>query len=61
MKNKEWLATLSDEEFYQKFKEIEYAGRADINTRLFVIEWLGKEHDETLTEKDANEILDRFE
>lgn len=46
MTNKEWLASLSDEEFFDQFKKAEHEGLSDINTRLFVIEWLGKEHED---------------
>ena len=44
MTNKEWLATLSAEEFYDEFKKEEQHAMWDMNTRLAIIEWLDKEH-----------------
>ena len=44
--NKEWLATLSAEQFYNEFKKIENHFCFDINTRLAMIEWLNEEHKE---------------
>ena len=45
MTNKEWLATLSAEQFYDEFKKIEHHMCFDINTRLAMIEWLDEEHE----------------
>ena len=46
MTNKEWLATLTAEEFYNAFMQAIEKGKWDINTRLFVIDWLDEEHKE---------------
>ena len=48
MTNKEWLVTLSAEQFYDEWKKIEYHFCFDINTRLALIEWLDKEHEDTM-------------
>jgi hypothetical protein len=44
MTNKEWLTTLSAEEFFDEFKKAEQEMRFEINTRLAMIEWLDQEH-----------------
>ena len=44
--NKEWLATLSAEQFYDEFKKIENHFCFDTNARLAMIEWLDEEHKE---------------
>ena len=44
MTNKAWLATLTDEQCYDEFKKAEQIALWDINSRLAMIEWLGKEH-----------------
>lgn len=45
MTNKEWLATLSEEEFYDKIKQIEHdEARGTTNSREYMIEWLGNDH-----------------
>lgn len=46
MTNKEWLATLTAEEFFDEFKKAEQKARWDMNTRLAMIEWLDEEHTE---------------
>lgn len=45
MTNKEWLATLPTKDFYDQYDYILH-GKAtmDNNSRLFMIEWLDKEH-----------------
>jgi hypothetical protein len=47
MTNKEWLATIPDEQVYEVMHWLffEY-GLMDINTRLAIIDWLGKGHEE---------------
>ena len=45
MTNKEWLATLTDEQFYDEWKKAyNEIGMDDINTRTAMINWLGSEH-----------------
>lgn len=47
MKNKDWLATLSEQEFYDRLKEVEYTkGKMCTDTRMYMISWLEKDHDE---------------
>lgn len=47
MTNKEWLATLPAREFYDQLDTTFHKKAAwDINSRLFMIEWLDKEHTE---------------
>ncbi len=47
MKNKDWLATLSEQEFYDKLKEVEYTkGKMCTDTRMYMISWLEEDHDE---------------
>ena len=43
MKNKEWLATLSAEDFYKEFKKAEEVGKRWTSTSGFVIQWLDEE------------------
>lgn len=43
MKNKEWLATLSAEDFYKEFKRAEEEGKSWTSTRGYVIQWLDEE------------------
>ena len=43
MKNKEWLATLSAEDFYKEFKKAEEEGRMWTSTSGYVIKWLDEE------------------
>ena len=43
MKNKEWLATLSAEDFYKEFKRAEEVGKRWTSTSGFVIQWLDEE------------------
>ena len=43
MKNKEWLATLSAEDFYKEFKKAEEKGRMWTSTSGYVIKWLDEE------------------
>lgn len=43
MTNKEWLATLSAEDFYKEFKRAEDEGRSWTSTRGYVIQWLDEE------------------
>lgn len=45
MTNKEWLATLPAKEFFDQILLAFHEKAAwDINSRLFMIEWLDKEH-----------------
>lgn len=44
--NKEWLASLPAEKFYDEFKKIEHKMSFDINTRLAMIDWLNEEKEE---------------
>lgn len=56
MTNKEWLATLTAEQFYDEWKRIERQFCFDINTRLALIEWLNEKHDDAkplLKEQEA--------
>lgn len=43
MTNKEWLATLSAEDFYKEFKRAEEEGRMWTSTSGYVIKWLDEE------------------
>lgn len=43
MKNKEWLATLSAEDFYKEFKKAEEIGKRWTSTSGYVIKWLDEE------------------
>lgn len=43
MKNKEWLATLSAEDFYREFKKAEKEGMMWTSTSGYVIKWLDEE------------------
>lgn len=45
MTNKEWLATLTDEQFYDEWKNAD-----SINTRTAMIKWLGSEHNGKIPE-----------
>ena len=49
MTNKEWLFTLSNEQWYDIIFNylIHDYGRNYIDTRLAIIKWLGEEHKET--------------
>ena len=45
MTNKDWLTTLSSEEFYDVwYKVLNDYGRNYIDTRTAMIEWLDREH-----------------
>ena len=44
MTNKEWLASLPADQFYDEFKKIEHQMTFDLNTRMAMIEWLDKIH-----------------
>ena len=45
MTNKEWLSSLSAQEFYDQLKRIENEKALwDINSRLYMIEWLDRKH-----------------
>lgn len=43
MTNKEWLATLSAEDFYKEFKRAEEVGKSWTSTSGYVIKWLDEE------------------
>ena len=43
MTNKEWLATLSAEDFYKEFKRAEEVGKSYNTTSGYVIQWLDEE------------------
>lgn len=43
MTNKEWLATLSAEDFYREFKRAEEVGKSWTSTSGYVIKWLDEE------------------
>lgn len=43
MTNKEWLATLSAEDFYKEFKRAEEVGKSWTSTSGYVIQWLDEE------------------
>ena len=43
MTNKEWLATLSAEDFYKEFKKAEEDGKSWTSTSGYVIKWLDEE------------------
>lgn len=48
MTNKEWLATLTDEQFYDEWKKAyNEIGMDNINTRTAMINWLGSEQKDT--------------
>ena len=57
MKNKEWLATLSAEDFYKEFKRAEEVGKRWTSTSGFVIQWLDEERraDDRPTEHIRND------
>lgn len=63
MTNREWLATLSDEEFYDSFKRVEKTeGVWSIDTRGYMIDWLDAEHADILEakpEKEARPITEK--
>ncbi len=63
MTNRDWLATLSDEEFYDSFKRVEKTeGAWSIDTRRYMIDWLDAEHADTLKaklEKEAWHITEK--
>ena len=46
MTNKEWLGTLSAEDFYWELKRAEEDGRAYTSTSQYVIKWLDEERRE---------------
>jgi len=46
MTNKEWLATLSAEDFYKEFKKAEEEGQMWTSTSDYVIKWLDEERDQ---------------
>ena len=53
MTNKEWLASLPARDFYDQLKAIERTkAKMDINSRLFMIDWLDKEH----TKEDESDL-----
>ena len=57
MTNKEWLATLSAEDFYKEFKRAEEVGKRWTSTSGFVIQWLDEERraDDRPTEHIRND------
>ena len=56
MTNRDWLATLSDEEFYDSFKRVEQTeGMWSIDTRRYMIDWLDAEHADILEAKPEKE------
>ena len=53
MTNKEWLATLSAEDFYYEFKKAEEEGRSWTSTTGYVIMWLNERHPEPQSSVDV--------
>jgi len=56
MTNRDWLATLSDEEFYDSFKRVEKTeGMWSTDTRQYMIDWLDAEHADIREAKQKKE------
>ena len=59
--NKEWLATLSAEDFYKEFKKAEEEGLMWTSTSGYVIKWLDEERSNTRNEMTLNGAINELQ